>query len=106
MAGQSFYRYMSRAELQAVEQSGMLRGGVRGRTYWSTDFYEGAGEAKRRLALGRAPEIRIEFKITNEPLLRREGDLVDASMGEPGGGTEYMSTEQVHVEVIRVDNLD
>lgn len=102
----SFYRYMSRAELRAIEQTGMLRGGIRGRTHWSTDFYETAADAKSRLALGRAPEVRVQFRITNEPRLRRRGDTVDPSMGEPGGGSEYMTTDKVYVEVIRVDNLD
>lgn len=101
-----FYRYMSRAELRAIEETGMLRGGIGGRTYWSTDLYETAGEAKRRLALGRTPEVRVQFRITNEPRLRRQGDPVDPSMGEPGGGSEYMSTDRVQVEVIQVGDLD
>ena len=102
----SFYRYMSRAELQAVEETGMLRGGLPGRTYWTTDFYASAREAKSRLALNRSPEIRIEFRITNEPPLARAAGLVEPFMAESGGGREYMTTEQVTVEVIRVDNLD
>lgn len=103
---QSFYRYMSRAELTAIEESGMLRGGIQGRTHWTTDFYESAGEAKSKLALRSTPEVRVQFRIRNEPHLRRQGDPVDPSMGEPGGGSEYMTADKVYVEVIRVDNLD
>ncbi len=102
----TFYRYMSRAELRAIEETSMLRGGIRGRTHWSTDRYATAREAKSRLALGRLPEIRVEFRITNEPHLIREGDAVEPAMEEPGGGTEYLTTEQVYVEVVRVDNLE
>lgn len=102
----TFYRYMGRDELLAVRESGMLRGGNPGPTYWSTELYTSAQQAKSSLALPRAPEVRVEFRITNEPALKREAARVSPSMGEPGGGTEYMTTERVHVEVIQVDNLD
>lgn len=105
-ATRSFYRYMSEDELLVIQQNGMLRGGNPGPTYWSTDLYTSATQAKSRLALPRAPEVRVEFRIKNEPALKREADPVAASMVEPGGGTEYMTTERVHVEVIQVDNLD
>lgn len=102
----SFYRYMSRAELRAVEETGMLRGRLPGRTYWTTDLYTTTRQAKSHLALSTLPEVRVEFRITNEPVLRRAADTVEPSMGEPGGGSEYMTTEKVSVEVIRIDNLD
>jgi hypothetical protein len=58
----------------------------------STELYTSAQQAKSSLALPRAPEVRVEFRITNEPALKREAARVSPSMGEPGGGTEYMTT--------------
>lgn len=50
----TFYRYMGRDELLAVRESGMLRGGNPGPTYWSTELYTSAQQAKSSLALPRA----------------------------------------------------
>lgn len=77
VAGRVFYRYMSRAEVEAVVRTGKLRGGRPGRTYWTTDLYERATEAKGRLALERLPEARLEFRITNEPGLLLAGTRVE-----------------------------
>ena len=97
---------MSRTEAEAVLSSGKLRGGRPGRTYWTEDRYESAGEAKRRLALATLPEVRMQFTITNSPHPRRAGDVVEPAGDEPGGGTEWMALEAVEVEVIAVDNLE
>lgn len=104
--GRTFYRYMSRAEAEAVLSTGKLRGGRPGRTYWTEDRYESSEEAKRRLALARLPEVRMQFTIKNDPHLRRAGDIVEPSNGELGRGTEWMTLEAVEVEVIAVDNLE
>lgn len=47
----------------------MLRGGRPGRTYWTDEVYEGADEAKGRLALDELPKVRLAFRITNQPKL-------------------------------------
>lgn len=104
--GRTFYRYMSRAEAEAVLATGKLRGGRPGRTYWTEDRYEGSGLAKARLALEMQPEVRMEFRIRNDPRVRRAGDRVKPISGEAGGGTEWMTPEVVEVEVISVDNLE
>lgn len=102
----TFYRYMSEGEAEAVRRSGLLRGGRRGRTYWTTDLYEGAGSAKNRLALAYQPEARVRFRITNAPTLLLSDSPVAPDAGEPGGGTEYMSEDTVEVEVLAVDYLE
>lgn len=38
--------------------------------------------------------------------LERGGTEVEPLHGEPGGGTEWMTTEKVEVEVIGIDNLE
>jgi len=97
---------MSRAEAEAVLRTGKLRGGRPGRTYWTEERCESAREAKRRLALATLPEVRLRFTITNEPHLRRAGDVVEPSEDEPGGGSEWVTLEAVEVEVLAVDNLE
>lgn len=110
--GRVFYRYMSWREVRVIEEeerttgSGKLRGGAPGETFWTTDFYEESRTVKSSLALGYLPEVRLAFRITNEPELELEGTPVRAARGEPGGGTEWMSEEIVEVEVISVDNLE
>ena len=106
VAGHVFYRYMSRAEAEAVVRTGKLRGGRPGRTYWTTDLYESPSEAKSRLALESLPEARLEFRITNEPGLLLAGARVEPDEEEPGGGTEYVSEESVEAEVVSVDYLE
>lgn len=97
---------MSSAEAEAVQRTGLLRGGRPGRTYWTTDLYDSAERAKSRLALEYEPEVRLEFKITNEPELGLENATVEPDEEEPGGGTEYMSEQNVEVEVRGIDNLE
>jgi hypothetical protein len=107
--GQTYCRYMSRAEADAVERTGFLRGG-RGsgfeETYWTNEIYASAAEAKSRLALRRPPEVRVAFRITNAPALLLDGARVSPSEDEPGGGIEWMTLDAVEVEVIDVEDLD
>ena len=101
-----FYRYVSRTEVEAIVETGILRGGRPGRTYWTEEFYETAAEAKAKLALAEpAPAARVAFRIKNSPDVRRRGDAVLPAAGEPGGGTEWMSADPVEVEVISIDAL-
>ena len=53
---------MSRREAEAVRRTGILRGGRPGRAYWTDETYEGADEAKGRLALDEPPEVRLAFR--------------------------------------------
>ncbi len=102
----TYYRYMSRAEADAVEATGLLRGGRRGRTYWTDVRYGSAREAQRLLALDSLPEVRVAFTIRGAPEISLDGTMVRPKSGMPGGGAEWMSHEKVEVEVIAVDNLE
>lgn len=104
--GRTFYRYMSRAEAEAVRRTGYLRGGIPGEVFFTEDLYESADEAKRRLALPIGPQVRMRFRIVEEVDLLRAKAEVEPRYGESGGGTEYMTTGRVEVEVISVDNLE
>ena len=75
-------------------------------TFWTDEVYGSAAEAKGRLSLTLAPEVRAAFTIRNEPVLRKDGDVVEPDEGEPGGGTEWSTFDAVEVEVIGYEDVD
>jgi hypothetical protein len=103
--GQSYYRYMVPAELEAVQQTGLLRGGRPGETFWTDESFTSAAEAQDRLALPSPPELRVRFIILNNPTLTREGSIVEPAFGGQGGGREWASPDQVQVEILDVQPL-
>jgi hypothetical protein len=103
--GQSFYRYVGPAELEAIQQTGLLRGGRPGDTFWTDAEYTSAAEAQDKLALPVTPELRVRFVIVNSPTLTRNGSLVDPMFGGAGGGHEWASPDPVQVEIIDVQPL-
>ncbi|HZO25878.1 MAG TPA: hypothetical protein VFH48_07785 [Chloroflexota bacterium] len=103
--GRSFYRYMVPAELEAVRQTGFLRGGRPGDTFWTDESFTSAAEAQNRLALPSPPELRVRFVIVNTPTLIRDGSMVDPAFGGEGGGREWASPDPVQVEILDVQPL-
>jgi RHS repeat-associated protein len=98
----SYYRSMSKAEVEAIKRTGKLRGGVPGRTYFTDSRYKSATKAQRRLSLKNTPEVQMEFHITNNPRMVDNGTTVDPKYGQPGLGKEYSTDDPVHVEVKNV----
>ena len=103
--GRSFYRYMVPAELEAVQQTGLLRGGRPGETFWTDESFSSAAEAQSKLALPSPPELRVRFIIVNSPTLTRDGSVVEPAFGSPGGGREWASPDPVQVEILDVQPL-
>lgn len=103
--GKTYYRYMSRAEAEAVGETGFLRGGIPGEVFFTEDLYDRADEAKSRLALKVRPQVRLRFRIVGEVAFIRAGSEVESAFGEPGGGSEHLTFDRVEVEVRSVDNL-
>lgn len=103
--GHSYYRYMVPAELEAVQQTGLLRGGRPGETFWTDESFDSAAEAQSKLALPSPPELRVRFIILNSPILTRDGSVVEPAFGSPGGGREWASPDQVQVEILDVQPL-
>ena len=103
--GQTFYRYMTAAELEAVRETGLLRGGRAGETFWTTDEFTSASDAQDQLALPSRPELRVRFHILNTPTLTRNGSIVEPAFGGRGGAHEYASFDPVAVEIIDVQPL-
>jgi hypothetical protein len=103
--GRSFYRYMVPAELEAVQQTGFLRGGRPGDTFWTDEAFTSAAEAQDKLALPNPPELRVRFIILNNPTLTRDGSIVEPAFGGQGGGREWASPDPVQVEILDVQPL-
>jgi hypothetical protein len=105
-ADQTFSRFMSKAELRAVQETGKLRGGRPGETYFTANRYRTVRSAMRYLSLPNPPEVRLDFKILNQP--RIYGPRVaEPKYGQPGGGTElWTDDEAVLVRIIRIVELE
>ncbi len=95
-----FSRYMSRSELETVQETGLLRGGRPGETYFTTNRCRTVRSAEEKLALPRAPEVRLDFEIVNQPRIY-EPRKVAPAFGKPGGGIDYWSPDPVRVRIIR-----
>jgi RHS repeat-associated protein len=101
-------RAMSRAELDATRQTGLLRGGREGPHFVSDAVNSSATRAQIRLALPVRPEVRATLEVPAgrfsaptrvEPLEVSPGRVL------PGGGTERTATGQVPTRVLGVDSL-
>jgi len=101
-------RAMSRAELDATKNTGLLRGGRAGTHYVSDAVNSTAGRAQQRLALPNAPEIRATIAVpkgtlsapsTVAPYRLPNGTILQ------GGGTERTAVGDVPVRILRVDEL-
>ncbi|GAP16064.1 protein containg RHS repeat-associated core domain [Longilinea arvoryzae] len=92
----SYCRYCSEAELEAINETGYLRGARPGDTYFTTDNYFSAIEAQEKLSLYAPPEIKIDFSITNSPNITGPS-VVRPKYGQNGKGIEYWSSDPVQV---------
>ena len=99
------FRYMTEGELQAIRETGLLRGGRVGETFFTKDIYRSALKAQQRLALPSKPTLRVEFQILNNPALLRNGTKVHGAFGMPGGGSEFMTMDPVRVKLINWQSL-
>ncbi|GHT79675.1 hypothetical protein AGMMS50262_23650 [Bacteroidia bacterium] len=89
--GTSGFRYMTEGELKAIQETGMLRGGRAGETYFTKDLYKSAASA---------PTLRVEFQILNNPNLLLNGTKVAPKFGMMGKGAEFMTLDPVKVRLI------
>ena len=99
-AGGNAFRYMSQAELEAVQSTGLLRGGRAGETFFTKDLFKSAASAQNRLALPSSLALRVEFQILNNPTLLRNGTKVLPANGMMGRGAEFMTLDPVNVKLI------
>jgi RHS repeat-associated protein len=98
------YRVMTESELNAVKDTGYLRGGREGTTYFTDSYYKNASNAQNRLSLPNEPEYIVEFKITNNPTVTG-GNTVKPAYGGSGGGREYFSENPVQIDIINYQKM-
>jgi RHS repeat-associated protein len=104
-AGTRGSRVMTEGEIQAVKDTGMLRGGNPGETYFTKDLYKSGTKAQERLSLPTKPTHRLEFEIKNNPQMQRNGTKVTPANGQPGKGSEFMTTDPVEVKILNIQPL-
>lgn len=96
------YRSMSRAEAEAVRNTGKLRGGREGETFYTDSRFGSAKKAQDRLSLDQLPEVQMEFRLRSNPNSVRNGTKVRPANNGRGGGKEYSSMDPVEVEITNV----
>lgn len=93
-------RAMSRPELDATEQTGLVRGGREGTSYVSDNVNSNALRARQRLALAQTPEVRVTLEVPRGAFSPPK--LVDPNFDMPGGGMERMGTGQIACRIVAV----
>lgn len=106
-----YSRYISEGELQAIEETGLLRGGRPGETYFTIDHFGTAKKATSRLALPNSPQYRVDFEIVNQPRIsgpqRVQPWIWPLRPGfRAGFGAEYWTTDPVRVRLLRIERLE
>jgi RHS repeat-associated protein len=101
-------RAMSRAELAATRETGLLRGGREGTHFVSDAVNSSATRAQERLALSVRPEVKVQLEVRAgtfsapsrvAPIQLPKGGIL------PGGGMERTATGPVPVRILGVDDL-
>lgn len=95
---------MSEGELEAVKETGKLRGGREGTTYFTDSYFKNATRAKSRLSLPQKPTYNLEFEIKNSPKISG-GTKVKPAYGEIGGGREYFTDDIVNVRIVNFQKM-
>ena len=92
---------MSKAELEATQKSGLLRGGRDGTHYVTDAANADPLRARQRLALPQTSEVRVTMEVPKNAL--SAPSRVEPAFNMPGGGMERTATGNVPVRIIKVD---
>ena len=95
---------MGEGELKAVQETGKLRGGREGTTYFTDSYFKNANNAKSKLALPEKPKYIMEFEITNNPSIKG-GTRVTPAFDEIGGAREYFTDDIINVKIINFQKM-
>jgi len=102
-------RAMSKAELQATRDTGLVRGGREEEHFVTNSVSKSATKAQQRLALRTRPEVGVQLEVPKGifSAARRVKPLEHPRGGKlPGGGLERTATGKIPARVIRVRRLD
>ena len=97
-------RAMSRGELEAIQNSGLLsRGGRAGDHFVSDAVNSAAGRARQRLALPGTPEVRVTLEVPSNVF--SSPSKVAPKYQMPGGGMERTAPGGVDIPARVLDVL-
>jgi RHS repeat-associated protein len=94
-------RWMSKGELDATQNTGLLRGGREGTHYVTDAANSDPLRARQRLALPQTPEVRATMEVPTDAL--SAPSKIRPAFNMPGGGMERTASGNVPVKIIRVD---
>lgn len=100
-------RAMSKAELDATRQTGLVRGGRLGPHYVSGNVNSDALRARLRLALPQTPEARVTLRVpkgafSNATRVHPSTVTATTRFVLPGGGMERVGYGNIPAEVVDV----
>lgn len=96
-------RTMSRAELEATQKTGLLRGGREtGDHFVTNNANKDALRARQRLALPQTPEVRVKIEVPKDAF--PDATKVRPNYKMPGGGVErnVSGKEKIPVNIIEI----
>ena len=97
---------VSRAELEATQGTGLLRGGRPGRNFFTNNASLDAKRAQQRLGLdGPLRDFRIRFSVADDLKVSGPGRVPGGQSGTPGGGREFFTDDLTPIDILRVDPL-
>lgn len=92
---------MSKAELKATQETGLIRGGRDGVHYVTDAANSSAKRARQRTALDNTPEVRVTMDVPAGTF--SSPTKVQPKYGMPGGGTERTATGNIPATIRNVD---
>jgi RHS repeat-associated protein len=105
-SGQVFERVVSKAELEATQKTGLLRGGRDGENFFTNSASLDAKRAQQRLGLdGPLRDARIRFRIKNNVEVTGPRSAVPGRTGTAGGGREFSTNGRTEIDILRIDPL-
>jgi len=93
-------RWMSKPELKATQETGLLRGGRDGTHYVTDAANSNALRARQRSALPQTPEVKVTLDVLKGKF--SPPSKVEPAFNMPGGGMERTATGNIPVKIIKV----
>lgn len=92
---------MSKAELKATQETGLLRGGRDGTHYVTDAANSSEKRARQRSALPQTPEVKVTMDVPAGKF--SQPSRVEPAFNMPGGGMERTATGNIPVNIRGVD---
>jgi len=93
-------RWMSKSELKATQETGLLRGGRDGTHYVTNSSNSNALRARQRSALPQTPEVKVTLEVQKG--LFSQPSRVEPAFNMLGNGMERAATGKIPVTVKRI----